>query len=84
MPPRPHARRLYERDKSMNIDEFRKAVAEMLKTQYATHLTPDQLEEAMADNEDIVQGAFEDAQSPDGYGLQWEIENAAWNISQCI
>ena len=67
----------------MNKEQFRRAVFDSLKNDYAPDRSNEEIKQAMEENQDIIDGCYEEAQSPESFGYDWHAENAAHNIDMC-
>ncbi len=65
----------------LTLKKFRAAVKKAIKADYAPDATDAQIEAAMAANEDVLEGCYEDARDSDD--IEAAIDEAADNIAMC-
>lgn len=54
-----------------------------MKNDYAPDRSDEEINQAMEENQDIIDGCYEEAQSPESFGYDWHAENAAHNNDMC-
>ena len=67
----------------MSKEQFQEAVRDALKKRYAKDRSDEEIADAMEENQDVIDGAFEEASGPESFGMDWHADNAAWNIYLC-